>query len=96
MPIVGSKPKSNFFEIKCLPSLSTSLKKIQSKVQSLSSGQHFLHYMSTGDKTVGTSVNSPICPHSELVQDFTVVLITCKADDDSIKPENAIVRISFF
>ena len=49
MPIVETVPISNFSEIVCLSMLSASLMKIQSKMNSLSSGQHFPYDMSIGD-----------------------------------------------
>ena len=43
--IVESEPKSKFSEILCLSSLPASLMKILLKMKSLSSGQHFHHYI---------------------------------------------------
>ena len=40
-------------------------------------------------------VNSPICPKIELVQDFMVVLLICKSDEESIKIEITIIRTTF-
>ena len=37
-------------------------------------------------------MNSPVCPKIDLAQDFTVVLIPCKSDEDLIKNEIAVVR----
>ena len=82
----GNWAKSNFSEILCLSSLSASLMKIRSKMKSLSSRQHFPHYMSVGGYRASSShINNPICSQIELVQDFIAVLITCKSDKDSIK-----------
>ena len=58
--------------------------KIQSKMKSLSSGQHFLKSM--GPSRAGYShANSQNWAKIELVLDFMAVLITCKFDEDPIK-----------
>ena len=89
--------KSNSSEILWLFWLLARLMKIGSKVKSLSSGQHCLHYMSMGkffitQGQVTQKNNSPILPEIKLIQDFIAVLITCKFEENSIKNEVAIDR----
>ena len=46
MTLMASGPKSHLSEILCLSLLTANLMKILSKLKSLSSEQHFPHYMS--------------------------------------------------
>ena len=57
----------------------------------LSSDQHFLHYKSTGN----SKVNSSIWPEIKLVPYFMPVLVTCKFDKDQIKIEGASMETLF-
>ena len=73
--------KSNSSEILCLSSLSASLKKIRSKLKALSCPQHFFRRSRVGN----SEVNGWMWPEFELF--YVYSMITCKFDDDTIKPE---------
>ena len=77
----NSAPKSNSSNILWLSSLLASLTKIQSKMKSLSSGQHFPKLM--GPSRVGNSnVNSRKRAEIELVRDFKPAFVISKFDED--------------
>ena len=47
-------------------------------------------------RVCNSDANSPIWPEMEFVQDFMLVLIICKFEEDPIKIEGAIVSTTFF
>ena len=65
----------------------------QIKMKVLDCSQDFSHYKSIGifpdaqQLTIYSAVHSPIWTNFELVQDFMVVLLTCKNEEDPIKIE---------
>ena len=69
------------------------MKKIQFKIKALECSQDFSHYKSRGIYPGAqgqlTVVHGRIWSNSELFQDFMVVLITCKNEEDPIKNEGA-------
>ena len=75
------------------------MKKIQFKIKALECSQDFSHYKSMGifPDAQGqlTAVHGRIWSNFELVQDFMVVLITCKNEEDPIKNEGARVFTTF-
>ena len=89
--MVRSNPKSNCSEILCISFLPASLRKIRSKIKSLSSSQHFLHYKYMEKNWISrasnSKANSSIWPKIELVRDFMPDLVTCKFKEDPIKNE---------
>ena len=91
--IIRSDPKSNSSKSLWLPSLLASLMKIQSEMKSLLSWQHFKS--TRPSRARNSSVSSRNRVKIKLVRDFNPVLVTCKFDNDSIKPEVAIVRTIF-
>ena len=95
--IVWSGWNSNSSETLWLPLLPTSMRNIQSKMKSLSIGQHFHHYKYMGanfrhSRARNPEVNSLIWPKFELIREFMAVLATCKFDEDPIKTESTIDR----
>ena len=80
-PIVPSCPKSNSSAILCLPSLPSSLKEIQSKMNALYCPQHF-----TGAQGRVTSKLIYGC--------VSIWMVICKFDDDPIK-KGAIMSWTF-
>ena len=82
--------KSNSSKILWRSWLPARLTKIGSKVKSLSSGQHCLHYNSMGKIfVVQGQDNSPIWPIIEIIWDFIAVLVTSRFEEHSIKYEVA-------
>ena len=86
---------SNSSEILWLPLLPASMRNIQSKMKSLSIGQHFHHYKYMGanfrhSRASNTEVSSLIWLKFELFLEFMAVLATCKFDEDPIKIEGTI------
>ena len=76
------------------------MKKIQFKIKVLESSQDFSHYKSMGifpgAQGQLTVVHGRIWSNFELVQDFMVVLITCKNEEDPIKNEGARVFTTLY
>ena len=93
--IVSSGLKWYLSQILYLSSVSASLKKIRSLLNALSCPQYFFQCSSAGN----SEVNRRMCPKSELVWAFIVVLVTCKfvenMIDDSIKNERASMETPF-
>ena len=86
--------KSNSSKILWLSRLPARLMKIGSKVKSLSSGQHCLHYVIIfhSSRASKSKENSSIWPEIELIWDFIAVLVTCKFEEHPIKNEVATDR----
>ena len=66
------------------------------KMKVLDCSQDFSHYKSMGifsrrSRAANSAVHGPILSNFELVQDFMVVLLTCKNEEDRIK--NRVVRV---
>ena len=80
--------KSNTSEILWLSWLPARLTKIGSKVKSLPSGQHCLHYKSMGKVFITQEQVTP----KNIIRYFIAVLVTCKFEDYPIKNEDAIDR----
>ena len=76
------------------------MKKIQFKIKALECSQDFSHYKSMGifPDAQGqlTVVHGRTWSNFELVQDFMVVLITCKNEEDPIKNEGARVFTTLY
>ena len=76
------------------------MKKIQFKIKALECSQDFSHYKSIGifPDAQGqlTAVHGRIWSNFELVQDFMVVLNTCKNEKDPIKNEGARVFTTLY
>ena len=76
------------------------MKKIQFKIKVLECSQDFSHYKSMGifpdAQEQLTAVHGWIWSNFELVQDFMVVLITCKNEEDPIKNEGARVFTTLY
>ena len=68
-----------------MSSLPARMKKIKSKMKVLECSQDFSHYMSQSDLV-----------KFELVQDFMVVLLTCKNEEDPIKYRGARVFTTLY
>ena len=76
-------------------------KKIQLKMKALECSQDFSHYKSMGifprsSRAANSAVHGRICSNFKLVQDFMVVLITCKSEDVPIKIECTRVFTTFY
>ena len=70
-----------------MSSLPARMKKIKLKTKVLDCSQDISHYKSLGiflDAQANSAVHGPIWSNFELVQDFMVVLLTCKNEDDPI------------
>ena len=103
--IVWSGRNLNSSKILWLPLLPASMRNIQSKMKSLSIGQHFHYYKYMGanfqhSRASNTEVNRLIWPKFEFIWEFMAVLATCKFDENPIKIEGTIDRtrsnIGFF
>ena len=82
-----------YFKAVLVPS---SLKMIRSKVKTLSSGQHFLHFKSMGKFFVAQRRVTPrwiTRSGPKFSRGFMANLITCKFDEDPNKNEVAILRL---
>ena len=84
-----------------MSSIPARMKKIQLKMKALECSQDFSHYKSMGifpdaqgQLTLQSMVGSGI--NFELVQDFMVVLVTCKNEEDPIKNEGARVFTTLY
>ena len=86
MWIVQSAPKSNLSKIFWLSSLPANLMKIQSKMKSISSRQHFPKSMEPS-RAGNSQANSWIGAKIEHVSDFMSLLVICKFDEASIKDQ---------
>ena len=68
--------------------LSTSMKKINSKLKALERSQHFSHYKSMGifSDAQGQVTHKVrrILPNFEPIRDFMGVLVACKIEEDPI------------
>ena len=71
-----------------MSSLPARMKKIKLKMKMLDCSQDFSHYKSMGIFP-DAAVHGPIWPNFEPVQDFMVVLLTCKNEEDPIKTRGA-------
>ena len=76
------------------------MKKIQFKIKPLECSQDFSHYKSMGifpdSQGQLTAVLGWIWSNFELIQDFMVVLITCKNEEDPIKNEDTRVFTTLY
>ena len=77
------------------------MKKIKLKMKVLDCSQDFSHYKSIWDfsrrsRAANSAVHSPIWSNFELVQDFMVVLLTCKNEEDPIKNRGARVFTTLY
>ena len=78
------------------------MKKIQLKMEGLECSQDFSHYKSMGifpdaqGQLTPQSLDGPIWPNFELVQDIMVVLVTCKNEEDPIKNRGARVFTTLY
>ena len=77
------------------------MKKIQLKMKALECSQDFSHYKSMGifpdaQGQLTLQVHGQIWSNFELVQDFMVVLVTCKNEEDQIKNEGARVFTTLY
>ena len=84
-----------------MSSLPARMKKIKLKIKVLDCSQDFSHYKSYGDfsrrsRAAKSAVRSPIWSNFELVQDFMVVLLTCKNEEDPIKKRGARVFTTLY
>ena len=84
-----------------MSSLPARMKKIQFKIKTLECSQDFSHYKSMGifprrSMAANSAVHGQIWSNFELVQDFMVVLITCKNEEDPIKNEGARVFTTLY
>ena len=83
-----------------MSSLPARIKKIQLKMKALNFSQDFYHYKSMGifPDAQGqlTAVHGRIWSNFKLVQDFMVVLLTCKNEEDPIKNEGARVFTTLY
>ena len=91
---MGSRQNSNPSKLLWLSLLPVRMKKINPKIKVLEWSQHFSHYKYMGifsqcSGAANSSVPGPILPNNEPIQDFMVVLVTCKNIDKSIKNEGA-------
>ena len=77
------------------------MKKIQFKIKALECSQYFSHYKSMGifsrrSRAANSAVHGRIWSNLELAEDFMVVLITCKNEEDPIKNEGARVFTTLY
>ena len=77
------------------------MKKIQFKIKALECSQDFSHYKSMGifsrrSRAANSAVNGRIWSNFELVQDFMLVLIACKNEEDLIENEGARVFTTLY
>ena len=77
------------------------IKKIQLIMKALECSQDFSYYKSYGDfsrhsRAVNSAVLGRIWSNFELVQDFMVVLVKCKNEEDLIKNEGARVFTTLY
>ena len=84
-----------------MSSIPARIKKIQLKMKALECSQDFSHYKSMGifsrrSRAAYSAVHGPIWSNFELVQEFMVVLITCKNKEDPIKNDGARVFTTFY
>ena len=82
---------SNSSKLSCMASLPARMKKIKLKIKVLDCSQDFSHYKSRDfsrcSREANFAVHGPIWSNFELVQEFMVVLLTCKNEEDPIKIE---------
>ena len=97
--VMESCRNSNPFKLLWLTLLSARMKKIHWKMKALEWSQLFSHYKSMGNfpNAQGqlTHVLCRILPNFEPIQDFMVVLVTCKDKEESIKNEGVRVVTRF-
>ena len=83
-----------------MSSIPARMNKIQLKMAELECSQDFSHYKSMGisrrSRTANSAVHGRIWSTFELVQDFMVVLVTCKNEEDPIKNEGARVLTTLY
>ena len=87
-----------------MSSLTARMKKIKLKMKVLDCSQDFSHYKSMGvygdfsrlSRATNSAVHGPIWSNFELVQDFMVVLLTCKNEEDRIKSRGARVFTTLY
>ena len=77
-----------------MSSLPARMKMIQSKMKELEWSQHFSHYKSMvfffrRSRAANFAALSLIWPNFKLIQDFMVVFVTCKNEEDPMKNEGA-------
>ena len=73
-----------------MATLPARMKKIKLKMKVLDCSQDFSHYKTMGiffrrSRATNSAVRGPIWSNFEFVQDFMIVLLTCKNEDDPIK-----------
>ena len=83
-----------------MSSLPARMRMIDSKMKELECSQDFSHYKS-GDfsrrsRAANSAVLGPIWSNFELVQDFMVVILTCKNEEDPIKNRGARVFTTLY
>ena len=87
--VVVSGQNLNSFKHSCMSLLLERMKMIESKMKELECSQDFSHYksmdLSSHPRAANSAVLGSIWPIFELVQDFRVVLITCKNEEDRSK-----------
>ena len=84
-----------------MSSLPARMKKIKLKMKVLDCSQDFSHYKFMGffsrrSKAANSAVHGQIWSNFELVQDFMVVLLTCKNEEDPIKNRGARVFTTLY
>ena len=87
--MVGSGRNSNSFKLSCMPFFPARMERFQSKMNALEWSQQFSHCKSIVifnlSRAANSAVHDRIKPNLELTQDFIVVLLTCKNEEDPIK-----------
>ena len=84
-----------------MSSLPARMKKIKLKMKVLDCSQDFSHYKSMGifsrrSRASNSAVPGPIWSNFELVQDFIVVFLTCKNEENPIKDRGARVFTTLY
>ena len=98
--VMESCRNSNLSKLLLLSLLPAKMKKIYPKIKALEWSQHFFHYKSMGffprhSMAANSSVRGWILMNFEPIQDFMVVLVTCKYKEEPIKNEGARVVTRF-
>ena len=85
-----------------MSSLPARMKMIKLKMKVLDCSQDFSHYkfiygdFSRRSRAANSAVHGPVWSNFELVQDFMVVLLTCKNEEDPIKSRGARVFTTLY
>ena len=95
--VMDSCLNSNPFKLLWLTLLPARMKKIHWKMKALEWSQLFSHYKSMGifPRAANSKVLRRILPNFEPIQDFMVVLVTCKNKEEPIKNEGVRVVTRF-